>query len=151
MSQRNGCAGTSLVEAIIAVGLLAGAVVLLASLAALAVRTDLHARERTLATLIAVQKIESLAAEPDPAVSPSDTLAADAPGFVDFIDAAGRSGQRPDGAVFVRRWHIATVGGSSDLLRVTVEAAPCRRRVPGTCGDPDVRVRLTTVRRGSAR
>lgn len=151
MMRRNGCAGTSLVEAMIAIGLLAGAVVLLASLAALAVQTNARARERTLATLIAVQKIESLAAEPDPAVSPPDTLAADTPGFVDFVDAAGQAGSRPDGAVFVRRWLVSAVGGSSDLLRLTVEAAPCRRRSPGTCGDPDARVRLTTVRRGSPR
>ena len=151
MSHRNGCAGTSLVEAIVAVGLLAGAVVWLASFAALAVRTDARARERTLATLIAVQKIEALAAGTEPALSPSDTLAADAPGFVDFVDAAGRSGDRPDGAAFVRRWLVSAVDGSSDLLRLTVEAAPCRRRAPAGCGDPDARVRLTTVRRGGAR
>jgi Tfp pilus assembly protein PilV len=151
MVQRHGCAGTSLIEAMIAIGLLAGAVVLMASLAALAVRTNARARERTLATLLAVQKIESLAAVSNPAQSSLDTLEADAPGFVDFVDAAGQATARPDGAVFVRRWLVSPVEGSSGLLRLTVEAAPCRRRPPGICGDPDTRVRLTTVRRGSAR
>jgi len=120
----------------------------LASLTALAVRTNTRARERTLSALAAVQKIESLtAAVQSLAPSPSDALAADVPGFVEFLDTAGRISESAAGAVFVRRWRVTALGGDADLLVLTVEVAPCRRRLSSpSCGDPDARVRLTTVR-----
>ena len=148
MKRQDGRAGTSLGEAVIAIGLLTGGVMLLASLTALAVRTNTRARERTLATFLAVQKLESLAATArDLPLSSTDVLVSDAPGWVDFADAAGRSTVSAVNAVFVRRWSVTAVGGDTDLLAITVEAAPCRRR-PSTpaCGDTDSRVRLTTIR-----
>ena len=148
MMRRHGAAGTSLIEAVIAIGLLAGGVMVLASLAALAVQTNARARDRTRATLSAVQKLESLAAAVQGlAPSPPDALADDVPGFVDYVDAAGRSTEQAAGAVFVRRWRVTALGGDADLLVLTVEVAPCRRRVSSlSCGETDARVRLTTVR-----
>lgn len=153
MSAGTGRAGTSLVEAVIAIGLLAGAVVLLASMAALAVRTNSRARERTFAALMAVEKLEALAsAAPVLTPSPGDALTTDVPGCVDFLDAAGHASARPERAVFVRRWRVTPVGGDADLLALAVEVAPCRRRgLSPSCGDPDARVRLTTVRSRTVR
>jgi Tfp pilus assembly protein PilV len=148
MTQRHGHRGTSLVEAVIAIGLLTGAVLVLASLATLAVQTNARARARTLAALSAAQKLESLAvAAQDLIPSPSDALETDAPGFVDFVDASGRGTSGQPSAVFVRRWRVSALGGDASLLVLTVEAAPCRRRSSSpACGDADARVRLTTVR-----
>ena len=148
MRRQDGRAGTSLIEALIAIGVLTGAVMLLASLTALAVRTSTRARERTLAAFLAVQKLESLAAAArDLPLSPPGALVSDVPGCVDFADAFGRRSESAAGAVFVRRWSITAVGGDADLLAITVEAAPCRRRfLAPACGDADARVRLTTVR-----
>ena len=52
-----------------------------------------RARERTLAAFLAAQKLESLAVAPQAlALSPAGALLADAPGFVDFVDAARAHG-----------------------------------------------------------
>lgn len=143
-----GRGGTSLIEAVIAIGLLTGAVLLLASLASLAVRADARARERTLAAFLAAQKLESLAVAPQSLpLSPAGTLLEDAPGFADMVDATGRTADQAGGAVFVRRWSVTTLDGDASLLILSVDVAPCRRRsAQGACGDPDARVRLTTVR-----
>jgi hypothetical protein len=147
------CGGTSLIEAVIAIGLLTGAVLALASLASLSIRADARARERTLAALLAAQKLESLAVAPQSLpLSPSDSLLTDAPGFVDLLDAAGRKPDEAAGVVFVRRWSVTPFDGDAGLLVLSVDVAPCRRRVsqPG-CGDPEARVRLTTVRSRAVR
>ena len=52
--------GTTLVEAIIAIGILAGAVVALAGLSSVAMRQAAIARERSVATVLALQKLEAL-------------------------------------------------------------------------------------------
>jgi type II secretory pathway pseudopilin PulG len=153
MRAGTGRAGTSLIEAVIAIGLLAGAVVLLAALAALAVHTNARARERTLAALMAAEKLEALvngvtALTP----SPGDSLTTDVSGWVEFLDPEGSASARPERAVFVRRWRVTAVGGDPDLLALGVEVSPCRRRgTSPTCGDPDARVRLTTVRSRTVR
>jgi hypothetical protein len=153
MTAATGRVGTSLIEAVIAIGLLAGAIVLLAGLAALAVRTNARARERTLASLAAVEKLEALASVA-PALMPSaaDALESDVPGCIEFLDAAGRASERPEQAVFVRRWRVSPVDGDADLLCLAVEVAPCRRRgTSPACGDADGRVRFATVRSRTVR
>jgi len=153
MTPSTGRSGTSLIEALIAIGLLAGAVVLLASMAALAARTNARASERTRAAVMALEKLEALAsAAPVLTPSPGDALAADVPGCVDFLDASGHPSDRPEQVVFVRRWRVTEVDADPDLLALAVEVSPCRRRGPlPVCGDPDARVRLTTVRSRTVR
>ena len=52
--------GTTLVEAIVAIGILAGAVVALAGLSSIAIRHAAIARERSTAPVMALQKMEAL-------------------------------------------------------------------------------------------
>ncbi|MCX6552790.1 MAG: hypothetical protein NTY02_17615 [Acidobacteria bacterium] len=139
--------GTTLVEAIIAIGLLAGVVASLAALSAMAVRTATLSRERTLAAWLCVQKMEQLRSQILPLpVSPADALLRDAPGFVEYLDAAGRE-DAARGAVFVRRWSVRALDRDPDLLVLVVEASPCRVAGHGpACGDATARVRIASVR-----
>jgi hypothetical protein len=148
-----GSRGTGLIEAVIAIGLLTGAVLLFASLASLSIRADARSRERNLAALLAAQKLESLAVAPQAlALSPAGSLFENVPSFVDLVDAAGRSPDEAKGVVFVRRWSVTAFDGDDNLLIVSVDVAPCRRRASQPwCGDPDARVRLTTVRSKAVR
>lgn len=147
MCLRGSPAGTSLVEAVIAIGILVGAVLAMASLASLALRTSVSGRERSVGLALAAQKLDALSpAASTLTPSPEDALIRDAPGFVDWIDAAGRTDSTRVGTVFVRRWRVVDVAGDPSLLAVSVDVAPCRRRRgAGPCGDPDARVRLTTI------
>jgi hypothetical protein len=109
--------GSSLLEAAIASGLLASALVTLAQLLALAVHSNLESRTVTYATVLAGQKLEELraltfgfdlqnsptndtssdtAADPPRASggtglsrSPSTSLRENVPGFVDYLDRSG--------------------------------------------------------------
>jgi hypothetical protein len=71
-------------------------------------------------------------------VSPPDTLDRNVPGYVDFLDAAGRwvgsGATKPAAAVFVRRWNVAAVGGDPDTLVlravVTLAAADAAYGLP---------------------
>ena len=139
--------GTTLVEAIIAIGLLAGAVVGLAALSSVAIRQVAHANERTMAMLLARQKLEALSREA-PGLEPSaaDAWSVDSPGHVEYLDAHGR----PIGArrgVYVRRWAVAPLPADANLLAIQVDVAVCRPR-PGTagCGDAVAHARLAGVR-----
>jgi hypothetical protein len=139
--------GTTLVEAIIAIGLLAGAVVSMAGLASVAIRTSAIARERSMATLLAVQKMEVLCRDAS-ALAPSAANAwfVDTPGHVEYLDEFGRplAGAR---GVYVRRWAVAPLPADANLLAITVVVAVCRTR-PGSasCGDPVSHARLASVR-----
>ena len=140
--------GTTLVEAIIAVGILAGAVVALAGLSALAVRTSALARERSVATLLALQKIESVcrdvAAVP---VSPANAWAVDTPGHMEYLDSQGNLLVGRSGGTYVRRWSVTPLPSDANLLAVQVDVSPCRT-LPraGRCGDAGASVRLASIR-----
>jgi len=110
--------GFSLIEAMVAAGLLAASLVALVQLFAIAVRSNAESRSVTYATVLAQQKLEQLQAltwgyDPqglpvsdtttDTAVnlegaaggtglsrSPSTSLRENTPGFVDYIDQFGR-------------------------------------------------------------
>ena len=103
--------GFTLVETIIATGIFATAVVTLAQLVATSVHANAAARYRTLATLIAQQKIEYLR---------SDATLADGPA-VEHFDASGRLAcagtEVCDAAVFTARWSVSTFAPvPSDVL-----------------------------------
>lgn len=137
-SHRQREAGASLVEALVAVGLIAGALVGVADLAARSVRSMSVARDRSVGALMAAQKIEQLLAQPSrPADSPAGSLEADTPGFVEHLDARGRvAGQDPDceGTVYVRRWSVAPLARDARVAVLHVRAGRCLGHVhAGSC------------------
>jgi type II secretory pathway pseudopilin PulG len=140
--------GTTLVEAVIAIGILAGAVVALAGLSSLAVRTSALARERSVTTLLALQKMESVcrdvAAVP---VSPANAWAVDTPGYLEYLDSHGNSLAGGSGGTYVRRWSVTPLPSDANLLAIQVAVSPCRT-LPGAsrCGDSGARVRLASIR-----
>ena len=140
--------GTTLVEAIIAIGILAGAVVVLAGLSSVAVRTTALARERSVATLLALQKMEAVCLDIGMSTpSPANAWAVDTPGYVEYLDQHGNLLGGRAGGVYVRRWSIAPLPLDANLLAVQVTVAPCRTP-PGElrCGDAGARVRLASIR-----
>ncbi len=114
---RQGESGFSLIETVVALGLLAGAVISLAQLFALATESNFGARTMTYASVLAEQKLEELRAltfaldpsgvpltdtDTDTAASletagggtgltpsPSNALSANTPGYVDHLDGFG--------------------------------------------------------------
>jgi hypothetical protein len=121
--------GSSLLEVVVAMGIVMAAVSTLASLASLALRMIAAGRERTLAVVAAQSKLEDLRTSPDPPVaSPPDTLERDVPGWSERLDPAGRvAGRDADfsGTVLVRRWRVDVVAGQPGLVAVRVRAGPC--------------------------
>jgi hypothetical protein len=82
--------------------------------------------------------------------SPSGSLDANTVGFVDYLDADGRwkgSGAQPaNGAAFVRRWSIHPFGpDAANTLVLTVLVFPLADGA-SSAGNPQRRVRLTTIR-----
>jgi Tfp pilus assembly protein PilV len=140
--------GTTLVEAVVAIGLLAGAVIVLAGLSAQAVRTAALARERSVAAMLALQKMEAMCRDVHTAaLSPGSALESDAPGFFEYVNVRGEAAGEADGSVFVRRWAVTPMGAGADLLAVQVDVAPCRNaHGAGRCGDTTAHVRLASVR-----
>ncbi|MCX6537350.1 MAG: hypothetical protein NT151_00240 [Acidobacteria bacterium] len=146
--------GSTLIEAVVAIAILTTAVVSLAGLASVAVRTITSTRERTIAAILAAQKLEELSLAPR-ALSQSspDAVSHDEPGFVEYLDAAGvvvGTGAEARGAVYVRRWAISPLAADTSLNLIHVAVSPCRRVAAraGECGDAAGTVRLATVRSG---
>jgi len=130
--------GFSLLEVLFATTMLVVGVAGLAQLFALSTRTNTSARATTFASLLAQQKMEQLrgltwgfdtlglpltdtstniaAAVESPTggtgltPSPTGTLGSNTNGYVDYLDATGKSlgsgSNPPQGTVFVRRWSI---------------------------------------------
>jgi hypothetical protein len=121
--------GATLAEAIIAIGILTGAVVAMAGLSSLAIRNAAVARERSMATILAVQKMESLCRDVAAVgVSPANAWQVDTPGFVEFLDAYGSPVANSGGSLYVRRWSIVPLPADANLVALQVEVAP--RRTP---------------------
>jgi type II secretory pathway pseudopilin PulG len=139
--------GTTLVEAIIAIGILAGAVVALAGLSSVAIRQAAIARERSVATVLALGKMEALGLDVSSiAASPANAWSVDTPGYLEYLDAYGNVTGGPGGA-YVRRWSVAPLPSDANLLAIQVDVAPCRT-MPGStqCGDVMSHARLASVR-----
>lgn len=112
--------GFSLVETIVATGLLATALVALAQLVGAGVQSGAAARARSATTLMAEQKMEELRALPWAAI------AVILPGTTDYLDAAGHEqcvgANDPCGnAVYVRRWSATPAPFSSSVLLIEVD------------------------------
>jgi hypothetical protein len=134
----NSQSGFSLLETIIATGLLAGAIAMLGQMFLIAVADNQGARTGTFAAVLAEQKMEQLRGltwgfdsiglpmsdyktdtalpvqDPDGGTglspSPSNSLRANVPGYVDYLDQFGRiigaGATVPPGAVYIRRWAV---------------------------------------------
>jgi type II secretory pathway pseudopilin PulG len=103
--------GFTLVEALVSMALLSGALLSVASLFAFGARANADAHQITLASMLARDKLEELCAAGqalDP--SPADSLARSYRDFADVVDRFGQrvgdGGQMPATAVYVRRWSI---------------------------------------------
>ncbi len=108
--------GFSLVEVLIATGLLVTAIVSIAHLFALATRANLDAGDMTWATVLAAQKIEELRAEPFPE-RPVDQSIEYLDAFGDRLDATASAG----GRAYTRRWWIEPLpSASDDTMAITV-------------------------------
>ena len=148
MAKRRTDDGTTLVEAIVAIGILAGAVVAMAGLASMATRASAMARERSLATVLALQKMENLSRNASSlATSSASAWAADTPGFVEYLDERGNVAGGRGGAAYVRRWSVAPLAADANLLASQIDGAACRTP-PGAarCGDAASRARLAGIR-----
>ena len=112
-----GNGGSSLVESIIAIGLLTSALVTLAHLSAVAVQANAEAKYRTLATIIATQKMEQLRA---------DLLLGDSGGAVEYLGGDGEVVCEGEiacpGAVYLRRWSIGPVAMAPGSVWIQVSA-----------------------------
>jgi type II secretory pathway pseudopilin PulG len=115
--------GFSLIETIIAAGLLAVALVTLAQFVGAGVQSGRAARARATTTVMAEQKMEQLRAMSWAAI------AATPGGVVDYLDASGGE-QCPDasepcgGAVYARRWSARLASFSTGVLIIQVDVGP---------------------------
>lgn len=83
------------------------------------------ARDASMATWLAWQKVEELHHPAGLLDSPGGTLDADTPGYVDYLDQAGRQAEPP--SLYTRRWSIAAAGGTVRVVVAVHHAA-----APGT-------------------
>jgi prepilin-type N-terminal cleavage/methylation domain-containing protein len=116
--------GFSILEVLVATSIVAVGVCALAQLVALAVHTNLHAKQTTIAAVLAQQKMEQLLSETATGLtaSPADALGHNLEGYSDFLDAAGHLlGGGPAtlaGTVYVRRWSVDPLPGSHNNTRI---------------------------------
>lgn len=149
--------GFTLVETIVATGILITALAGVAQLLILGVQLTRNANVSGLALVAAQDKLESLrglpfgydadgnedtarALEPSPSSSLSESLTP----YVDWVDSSGARLAAPAGAAFVRRWRIDTVDDAAPKA-ITIEVCVFR----ASSGDADIRAAeacLSTVR-----
>lgn len=122
--------GFTLIESLVAMGLVVTVALGSAQLFSIAIARNLHAREQLVMSLLAETKVNDLsaaAADGTIAISPSDSLERTATGCADTpVDGGGRP--------YVRRWRISRVTGFADdvvaiAVRVTPEAGAGEVRV----------------------
>jgi hypothetical protein len=136
--------GFSLVEALIATMVMVAGIVGLAALYDVAIRTNAAARTATVASMLAVDRMEQLRSAPfviggvRPTPSPSGTLSANIDGFCDFLDAKSNPA-RADVATYVRRWAVTPLPSDPDNAIVLQVVAFAIAR-------PTDRVQLVTVK-----
>lgn len=149
MTQTRSGRGFTLLETLIATGLIVTAVAGLAQLFALSVRFTRDAGQFGVALVAAQDKLESLRSlafgydeggEPvtDPGLraSPAHTLAADVERYVDWLDERGSvlgAASGGAGAAYVRRWRVSEIAvDEPDAIAIEV----CVYRLPGVNTEP---------------
>jgi prepilin-type N-terminal cleavage/methylation domain-containing protein len=146
MSSGQSDRGFTLLETLIATGILVTAVAGIAQLFVLSVRFTRESGQFGVALVSAQAKVESLRAltygfddggEPITdarlAPSPPSSLASDVAPYADWLDAAGGAVDGPDAAVYVRRWRISTLDEHEPdaiAIEVCVFRAPAAGRGP---------------------
>lgn len=137
--------GFSLIEAVVAAGMVAGALAALAQVLALSIGNNVSARSGSAAMVLAGQKMEELRAmrwdEAGAGASPGDTLSGNVAGYVDYVDQSGHvlggGDTAPAGTVYIRRWSVVPLPASPGALLLQVRVTK-----PGR----DDAARLVTVR-----
>ena len=104
--------GFTLVESLIACALLATALLSIGHLSATAIERISDARARTLATMLAVAKLEELRTARAPVAGR------------DAVDSLGQSAQPDTPRRFDRRWSVAPVSPDTQILTVVVTTFP---------------------------
>ena len=117
--------GFSLIETIVAAGLVAGAFAALAQMFALSVAHNNAARDGSVAMVFAGQKMEQLRGLiPGVDLNEGGTLVSSVAGFADYLDQAGSvlgaGGRMPPGTVYLRRWSVAAMPSKPDVLILQV-------------------------------
>jgi len=106
--------GFSLLEAVVAAGLVAGACAALAQLLAISIANNVSARSTSVAAVLAAQKMEQLRE------SPWETAGAG----IDYVgetgNVLGRGGTMPPAPAYVRRWTADPLPASADVLVIQV-------------------------------
>ena len=156
MSRTSSALGFTLIEVLIAIGILVMAAVSLAQLLILTTKAMRAGREQTSASILAAAKMDQLRSltwttdasdlstnVSHPALgadgsglsaSPADVLTRNLPPNVDYLDEGGswvgNGAAPPDNAVFIRRWAVIPLPGDSDrtrLLQVLVTTVALER------------------------
>jgi Tfp pilus assembly protein PilV len=104
--------GFTLVESLIACAVLAAALLSIGHLGAMSIARVADARHRTIATTLAVAKIEELRTASAPAAGG------------DVVDDAGQPAQPGLVMTFERRWSVTPITPGAQILTVAVRAAP---------------------------
>jgi type II secretory pathway pseudopilin PulG len=117
--------GFSLIETVVAAGIVAGAFAGLAHVFALSIAHNVAARDGSAAMVLAAQKMEQVRGLiPGVDLNEGGTLASSVDGFVDYLDQAGNvldaGASVPPGTVYVRRWSVAAMSSKPDLLVIQV-------------------------------
>jgi hypothetical protein len=154
MQRPTSARGFSILEAVIAIGIMTSAVVVLGGVMATATANNLLARNVSVASVAAVQKIEQLRTiEWDgAALSPTQSLDENMSGWVEFLDSGGvvigGTTTPPAGTVFIRRWSVAPHAAAVDDARVIeVLVTPIgRRSVGGSTGHVPGEARVVALR-----
>jgi hypothetical protein len=132
--------GFSLIEALVATTIMLVGVLPIAQLIAASTKANASARANSLATLLAVTKVESLRAiewgGAGLAPSPAGALSTNTPGYVEYLDDRGATlngtglvaGTPPVGTVYLRRWSVVVLPAtlSAVVLQVVVKPWPDR-------------------------
>jgi prepilin-type N-terminal cleavage/methylation domain-containing protein len=136
-----GRSGFTLVEVLVAIALLAGALSVLAQLMVASARATASSRDLTLEQVLASQKLEELthtAGDDVPRSSPAAWMSTE-PGHVEYLSRDGQLlSSLPDGAeeaVFIRRWSAVPLPGDASgrvLVTVSVERPDPRAVGPGS-------------------
>ena len=129
--------GFSLIEVVVAAGLLVGSLAALAFVFVFATRANADAQHATYATLLAMQKMEELRADSAP------VQVVDSFDYADMRGAVLMGESDPPQAVYERRWTVEPLLTVPDAFVIVVTVSLARRhRAQHT-----TRVRLITLRR----
>jgi prepilin-type N-terminal cleavage/methylation domain-containing protein len=144
--------GFSLVEVVVAMAITITAALAIVQLSVMSVRANRVARSTTVATVLALQKMEQLhsAGWTELTVSPPEALGRNSGGYFDFLDANGGTladnPSPPAGTVFVRRWALDLLP-SGEALVIQVVVAPVARATGAALGRGPEEARLVSIRR----